>query len=101
MSRTRLPLNNARPDDIQPTMFWYETVNTATAWGARAVPNPDAHAEGCDVYWGSHGCHRPRGHEGPHWCDCCNCEDHPDDDSGCVAGPPYYGDDTYFWGDDA
>lgn len=54
----------------------------------------------CSVFWGSHGCHRERGHEGDCWCDCCCCVHHPDADSGCVAGPPYYGDETSFFGDD-
>lgn len=27
-------------------------------------------AEPCRVYWGSHGCDRPRGHHGPHICNC-------------------------------
>lgn len=54
----------------------------------------------CDVYWGSHGCSLERGHDGDHWCYCCDCENHPDHDSGCVAGPPYYGPDTNFFGDD-
>lgn len=58
---------------------------------------------GCRVYWGSHGCHEPRGHgpDVPHACDCCECETHPDPDSGCVARPPYYGDGTRFYGEDA
>lgn len=54
----------------------------------------------CMVFWGSHGCHRPKGHEpaDAHWCVCCECEDHPDDgDVLCVAGPPYYGPDTEFY----
>lgn len=51
----------------------------------------------CKTFWNSHGCHRPTGHEGGHWCDCCLCVDHPDPDSGCVAGPPYYGPDTKFY----
>lgn len=61
--------------------------------------NPDAHAAPCRVYWGSHGCERPRGHDGPHWCDCCECDDHPG--PACVAGPPYYGPETLFFGEDA
>jgi hypothetical protein len=24
----------------------------------------------CRVYWGSHGCHKKRGHRGHHWCNC-------------------------------
>ncbi len=65
---------------------------------------------GCRVYWGSHGCHHPRGHapEIPHECDCCECENHPDPDPdnldsapSCVAKPPYYGDKTLFYGEDA
>jgi len=57
----------------------------------------------CRVYWGSHGCHEPRGHpdDVPHSCDCCECADHPDEDSGCVARPPYYGPDTRFYGEEA
>ena len=30
----------------------------------------------CDVFWGSHGCHKQRGHIGLHWCsnDCIPCD---------------------------
>jgi hypothetical protein len=57
----------------------------------------------CRVYWGSHGCSHPRGHSAdvPHECDCCACVSHPDEDSGCVARPPYYGEGTRFYGEDA
>lgn len=54
----------------------------------------------CDVNWGSHACYLERGHDGPCWCDCCDCAEHPDPGSGCVAGPPYYGPQTTFYGDD-
>lgn len=60
--------------------------------------------EWCRVYWGTHGCQHPRGHDGPHECDCCECEHHPDPDSGCVAKPPYYAivdAETRFYGEDA
>src|SRR5690242_11774676 len=66
------------------------------AWGT-----PD-----CRVYWGSHGCHLDRGHEGTCECDCCNCGEHhpypdwPDDSVRCVAKAPYYGPDTRFYGED-
>ncbi len=56
----------------------------------------------CRVYWGSHGCSRPRGHDGHHWC-CCECVMHPDQDSGCVGTWPYYDDErivTKFYGED-
>lgn len=78
---------------------------------ASSLPTPPP--EGfCRVYWGSHGCHLGRGHvqrDGtPHWCDCCECASHPDPDPdnpgsapSCVAGPPYYGPDTRFYGEDA
>jgi hypothetical protein len=65
---------------------------------------------GCRVYWGSHGCMHPRGHapETPHECSCCECEQHPDPDPdnpnsepSCVAGPPYYGPQTLYYGEDA
>lgn len=64
----------------------------------------------CRVYWGSHGCHHPRGHpaEVPHECDCCTCQNHPDPDPdnpgnapSCVAGPPYYGAHTRYYGEEA
>lgn len=57
-------------------------------------------AAACRVYWGSHGCQLERGHDGPHECDCCTCDDHPDPGSGCVASPPYYGPGTTFYGED-
>ncbi len=73
------------------------------AWkaaGGVARPRP---AVPCRVYWGSHGCMHERGHdpEIPHECDCCECENHPDPDSGCVARPPHYGERTRFYGEDA
>lgn len=79
----------------------------------------------CRVYWGSHGCSQPRGHEGLHECDCCTCPDHLAysgvrwDDQGeaprhapapgqdeedswlCVCTYPYYGPKTHFFGDDS
>lgn len=67
--------------------------------------------EKCRVYWGSHGCCLPCGHEGPHLC-TCTYEDgdpskpllpHIDDDpeGGNVGRPPYYGPETNFYGEDA
>ena len=69
---------------------------------------------GCRVYWGSHGCEFPRGHNGDHECGCCDCEDHGKnrgarDGYWCVAKPPYYSFDsgdgevstTFFYGEDA
>lgn len=57
----------------------------------------------CRVYWGSHGCMHPRGHgaDVPHECDCCTCGVHPDPGSGCVGRPPYYGEKTRYYGEDA
>lgn len=71
------------------------------------VPNKFPRPEhDCRVYWGSHGCHLERSHDGHHWCDCCECEgehtDAPDDEGTiCVASFPYYGPDTNFYGEDA
>lgn len=64
----------------------------------------------CEVYWSSHGCKFQHGHDGPHICDCCDCDDHAgnqgrrvDEDGSewtCNGAPPYlpgerfYGDDT-------
>ena len=47
----------------------------------------------CRVYWGSHGCKLPRGHEGPCECDCCVCRgEHTDQPNAehlvCVAKAP-------------
>lgn len=62
----------------------------------------------CRVYWGSHGCDLPRGHDGPHLCSCAFGEDGPMDpradapaDALNVGAPPYYGPDTKFYGEDA
>lgn len=73
-----------------------------------SVPRP-AVEHRCDVYWGSHGCGLERGHEGTHWCGCCDCDDVAEcikrtvDDEDHGAGPlPYYGmDKTNFRGEDA
>lgn len=68
---------------------------------------PPAPAPRCRVYWGTHGCRFDRGHEGPHICVCCECDDHDATEglleSGmwCVGAPPYYGDGTQFYGEDA
>jgi hypothetical protein len=64
---------------------------------------PEPPPEGfCRVYWGSHGCHEPRGHPAdvPHACDCCECPPGECKPS-CVARPPYYGPDTRFYGEEA
>lgn len=54
------------------------------------------HERICRVYWGSHGCDRPRGHEGPHLCLTCWSSD----EDGWVGAPPYYGPETNFYGED-
>jgi hypothetical protein len=61
----------------------------------------------CRVYWGTHGCQLPRGHDSaiePHVCSCCDCRPHtgePDDENViCVGRPPYYGSETWFYGED-
>lgn len=56
--------------------------------------------EPCRVYWGSHGCDLPRGHDGTCICDCCECPDHPNSDPSCVGAAPYYGPYTWFYGED-
>jgi hypothetical protein len=65
-----------------------------------------SHQNYCRVYWGSHGCKYPRGHEGDHKCICCECEVHPEFDSEgslCAGAYPYYGVidmETVFYGED-
>ena len=61
----------------------------------------EVYSGSCEVYWGSHGCKYDRGHIGDHECDCCECVNHPDPDTGCVGKAPWYGDITRFYGDDA
>ena len=53
----------------------------------------------CRVYWGSHGCHLEREHDGDCECDCCDCDPHVAG-TGCVGKAPYYGPDTRFYGED-
>lgn len=48
----------------------------------------------CRVYWGTHGCALPRGHDGEHRCDCYG-------EGNAVGTAPYYGDGTNFYGEDA
>lgn len=54
--------------------------------------------ETCRVYWGSHGCCLPRGHDGTCVCDCASGET----PAGVlnVGAAPYYGPDTGFYGED-
>lgn len=63
---------------------------------------PSGYVPHCRVFWGSHGCHRPRGHppEVSHSCDCCECPGEACEPS-CVAKPPWYGPETKFYGEDA
>jgi hypothetical protein len=91
-----------------PVLPDYTTVST-TEPVVIEIPFPQARPPGfesCDVYWGSHGCHQPRGHQGDCECDCCECGEHhphphwPDTSLLCVARAPYYGPDTRFYGDD-
>lgn len=58
--------------------------------------------EYCRVYWGTHGCELPRGHEGHHKCICCKCKDHESqyNENGCVGTYPYYGSNTMLSGED-
>lgn len=88
------------PADVRPPMLYVRTEWT-DGYRIDGYSNPERNWPPCRVYWGSHGCARPEGHEGPHWCDCCECEDHARDHAaeGCVAGPPYYGPDTRFYGE--
>lgn len=61
----------------------------------------------CRTYWGSHGCRLPRGHGGPHECECARDEQGQllprYDDDGCLnaGAAPYYGPGTHFYGEDA
>ena len=62
----------------------------------------------CRVYWGSHGCELPRGHEGPHRCVCADDEGVDPVTRGYVTepgvfnvgAPPHYGPETRFYGED-
>lgn len=69
--------------------------------------SPDRSASTCRVYWGSHGCGLPRGHDGDHLCPCALDENgillpHMNDaGNGNVGRAPYYGPETRFYGEDA
>lgn len=54
----------------------------------------------CRVYWGSHGCMLPRGHQGPHLCECSLKPPPTNPNVVNVGAPPYYGPDTRFYGED-
>ncbi len=56
----------------------------------------------CEVFWGSHGCDLPRGHDGYCRCDCADDEDAvPLAEGGCNVGAyPYYGPETILYGRD-
>lgn len=63
----------------------------------------------CRIYWGSHGCSLPRGHDGHHVCCCIDPEKHwvnpehdTEDGARCVGTWPYYGPEleTRFYGED-
>jgi hypothetical protein len=84
-----------------------QQVTAETTSAMTAEPKEGFTLSDCRLYWGSHGCCY-HDEDGSHWCDCCECEKHPDPDPGnhedapsCVAGPPYYGDSTRFYGEDA
>jgi hypothetical protein len=61
----------------------------------------------CRVYWGSHGCRRPRGHDGPHECQCARdahghlLPRHDHEGTLNAGAEPFYGADTRFYGEDA
>lgn len=86
---------------------WDDTTDAPTTCPCtHSVPIGVAAAT-CRVYWGTHGCGLLRGHDPavtPHECvTCCDCGDHAVDHeaAGCVALPPYYGPETWFYGEDA
>ncbi len=55
----------------------------------------------CRVYWGSHGCRLERDHDGPCLCDCAEDPIPIEPNVKNVGGPPYYGPETNFYGEDA
>jgi hypothetical protein len=86
------------PDDVRVPLLSRRTDFPGGGFRVDLIQNPERNWPPCRVYWGSHGCARPLGHEGDHWCDCCDCDEHPEE-PGCVAGPPYYGPETTFYGE--
>ena len=105
------PMDLTAPAEVLIQVPW-TTPTTDENVFARTLELADSRdaVQHCRVYWGSHGCTHPRGHspEISHACDCCTCEQHPDPDPdnpngepSCVAAPPYYGEHTRFFGEDA
>jgi hypothetical protein len=93
-----LPAIDATAAGFGPVPERVEVTYTLVSPERAELAHTDRH---CRVYWGSHGCQHARGHDGPHECDCCVCDGAHTNTNGCVAGPPYYGPDTNFYGEDA
>lgn len=81
------------------------TAYTPSDWDSGTFGTPVERPPVCDVYWGGHGCERPKGHDPalPHLCDCCECPDHDADPheadgSPCLSTP---GPGARLTGDDA
>ena len=99
------PLAEAFPDEpewpaVPAGVAWREMPGSAVSITWYAKFGAVSLKKACRVYWGSHGCDLTRGHRGDCDCGCCECESHPDPDSGCVGKAPYYGPDTWFYGED-
>jgi hypothetical protein len=66
-----------------------------------AVKVPIPAVDTCRVYWGSHGCDRPRNHEGDCVCLDCLYDELGNPEWAAYRGmPPYYGPETRFYGED-
>jgi hypothetical protein len=83
--------------DVQGVIVANDSVVYSSApWGTASTENITTP---CRVYWGSHGCHLERGHDGHCRCECADLPPEPDVIN--VGTYPYYGDETLFYGEDA
>lgn len=106
-----LPADEPMSDGAHPDFGQLFAETVVSGW--RRYAKSFAEHEPCRVYWGSHGCCLPRGHEAmgiDHFCECAWDDDgnrlprDDEDEDGPfvnVGAPPHYGPDTSYYGEDA
>lgn len=109
MSDFNLVVGRATPEHVV-----VRTVRKGPAWFLTRDPERPYSQPACRVYWGTHGCCLPRGHEAMgigHFCECAWWWDQPQDAAARASdaaegiynpgAPPHYGKHTGYYGEDA